>query len=56
MKQVYIKFAMHVMHWREKAGVLCGFTLLPSGGKSEFSALLRATAEGPTIIAINYGK
>ncbi len=30
MKQVYIKFAMRVMHWREKAGVLCGFTSLPS--------------------------
>ncbi len=30
MKQVYIEFAMRVMHWREKAGVFCGFTLLPS--------------------------
>ncbi len=31
MKQVYIEFAMCVMHWREKAGLFCGFTLLPSG-------------------------
>ncbi len=30
MKQVYIEFAMRVMHWWEKAGVFCGFTLLPS--------------------------
>ncbi len=30
MKQVYIEFAMRVMHWREKAGAFCGFTLLPS--------------------------
>ncbi len=28
MKQVNIEFAMRVMHWREKAGVFCGFTLL----------------------------
>ncbi len=33
MKQVYIDFAMRVMHWREKAGVFCGFTLLPSERK-----------------------
>ncbi len=26
------EFAMRVMHWREKAGVFCGFTLLPSAG------------------------
>ncbi len=31
MKQVYIQFAMRLMHWREKAAVFCGFTLLPSG-------------------------
>ncbi len=31
MKQVYIEFAMRVMHWREKADIFCGFTLLPSG-------------------------
>ncbi len=30
MKQVYIEFAMRVMHWWEKAGVFCGFTLLSS--------------------------
>ncbi len=31
MKQVYIEFAMLVMHWWEKAGVFSGYTLLPSG-------------------------
>ncbi len=39
MKQVYIEFAMRVMHWREKAGVFCGFTLLPSVSLSGMRSL-----------------
>ncbi len=40
MKQVYIEFAMRVMHWREKAGVFCGFTLLPSGGHTHICHII----------------
>ncbi len=48
MKQVKIKFAMHVMHWREKADVFCGFTLLPSG--SLINAVTRAMQSVLTIV------
>ncbi len=40
MKQVYIEFAMLVMHWREKAGVFCGFTLLSSDATTPIENLI----------------
>ncbi len=32
MKQVYIEFAMRVMHWRVKAGVFCGYCQANASG------------------------
>ncbi len=57
MEQVYIKFAMRVMHWREKAGVFCGFTLLPSVTLKSSHALLLylpTLSSGPPAINNNW--